>query len=88
MIRVDYLDRLALFLPVHRVVAVNERKIDLSGRDEISAFAITGGYLHAILFHVVHERLGAVVAPDREKSGDIIGGCSKQRIRDGRAPIR
>ena len=88
LIRVDDLDRLALFLPVHRVVAINEREVHLSGRDEVRAFAVARRHLYAVVFHLVHESAAALVAPDREKGSNIIGGRSKQRIRDGCAVLR
>src|SRR5207244_11232421 len=87
-IRVTYLERLALFLPVHRVVAINEREVHLSSRDEVRAFAVARGCLHAISFHVVHESPSPVVTPNREQSRNIIGGRSEQRIRDSRASLR
>src|SRR5205814_1017469 len=68
LIRVDDLDWLALFLPVHRVVAINEREVHLSGRDEVRAFAVARGCLHAVFFHLVHEGPSTFVAPHREQS--------------------
>src|SRR5437660_5066799 len=84
LIRVDYLDRLALFLPVYRVVAINEREVHLSGRDEVRAFAVARRHLYAIVFHLVQENAAALVSPNREQSSNIIGGRPEQRIRDCR----